>query len=144
MATDFLNSPLAEITSPDLLELVEELETVSHLSSAGFASLSLWNFLTFCVYPQGVSAGRVPLDCRHLPMTGFLGTRVIKLKNTDVYAMCVEFAHTSNTSLEFSYDTKLPTFLNRHIPRHPKPRAATPRQQQLARIRVLRRCNRAR
>jgi hypothetical protein len=117
MQPHLLDTPVKDICNVDVLRLLRELEMVAPVSVEAFGTLTLWNFLVQCVYPDGIAGKRVPIDARHLLSDAYLNCPVRILDDNDLFALCEQIAKRSGDSLEFHMGKKLAAFLNAKLPK---------------------------
>ncbi len=117
--SQLLDTAVGDLRSCGILSLLEELETLTSVSSAAMPRATLWQFLTQCVYPRGLPSKREKIDARSLPDSALLNTtlRLLSREGSAVYDLCEEIARRNHTSLEFCLGQRLFTFLNRSLPR---------------------------
>jgi hypothetical protein len=135
-------SQLNDLSSGDIHALIRELEHACGLPSSHLASSPLIHYLMQCVYPNGDPAQRVPISTAFLPVAPLLDSTVGKLPDGDVRTLCSELAAASGRALEFYAGSKLSAFLNKTLPKLPKPKKPTARQAARERIAMQRRANR--
>ena len=102
---------------------------------------SLITFLVQCLYPQG-AAKRIPITTALAASTPLLESRVGKLSNGALRDLCGELALLANTALEFFNGNKIYVLLNKAIPKLPKPKKPTAKQQLWDAVFQRRRSNR--
>jgi len=139
---ELLNAKVGKIRDGELLALIEELEHACPVGSRHFLNLPLIHFLTQCVYPAGASEKRVTLKTDLAAHTPILDTRVGKLPDGDLRSLCAELALRQNTALEFYNGNKLVVFLNKTLPKHPRPKKPTAKRSRMNSIAMQRRLNR--
>jgi hypothetical protein len=118
----YLDQRLFEIHNTPILEFLAELEHASRLSRTGLENLTLFLFMTQCLYPNGAGTKRIPLHPHSMPVAGYLGTPIERLRGTSLYELCEELAYRANLPLEMHINRKLMTFLNTALPRYAVPR----------------------
>jgi hypothetical protein len=110
--------------------------------AANFASSPLMIFLMQCLYPTGDTSKRVPISTACLAVAPLLESTVGRLPDGDLRTLCMELSIASGHALEFYSGSKLVAFLNKTLPKPPKPKKLTARQSRLERIGLQRRANR--
>lgn len=114
-----LDSPLGELESCGVLSLIEELELLAPVSSASLPRVTLWQFLTLCLYPEGMEGKRRKLSGGSLPDSALLNQtlRSLAREESSVFPLCEAIARRNATSVEFHLGQRLTTFLNGQIPK---------------------------
>ena len=101
------------------------------------------HFLVQCLYPSGDTAQRVPISTALLPVAPLLDSTVGKLPDGDVRTLCLELAVASGRALEFYAGSKLSAFLNKTLPKLPKPKKPTEKQRRRDALAMQRRRNKS-
>lgn len=131
-----------ELSSGDVHKLIRELEQACGIRAADFASSPLMHFLIQCLYPSGDASKRVLISASYLAVAPLLDSTIGKLPDGDLRTLCGELSIASGHALEFYSGSNLATFLNKTLPKSPKPKKPTARQARLQRIALQRRANR--
>jgi hypothetical protein len=140
--SEFLNTRLGTIHRGEILDLVDELESVCQVSSADFVNSPLIHFLTQCVYPMGASQKRKPISTGSVAIAPLLESKVGKLPDGDLHDFCTELALRNNTALEWYSGNKLAVFLNKTLPEFALPKRPTAKRSRVDAVAMQRRSNR--
>ena len=117
MGSSLFQTSLADISDATVLALISELESACAVSSDSFKSVWFYHYVWQCVYPEGASEKRRPIDKNKIIPGGLLDTKIGKLRNTQIYPFCHELAmKLKSQSVELVENTKLYVFLNRYLP----------------------------
>ena len=142
--SEFLSTRLGEIHSGPLLSLIDELEHACPVGSRHFVGLTLFQFLTQCVYPGGSEGKRVPITTALALDTPLLDSKVGKLPDGDLHDLCAELTLRSNEALEWYSGNKLTVLLNKTLPKFALPKRSGPKQGRSDAVAMQRRANRGR
>lgn len=135
-------TPINQLTDSDVHALIRELEEACGISATGFLSAPLMLFLTQCFYPDGAASRCVRISSSYLAFAPLLDSTVGKLPDGDLRTLCMELAIAAGRALEFYSGSKLAAFLNKTVPKPPKPKKLTAQQSRWERVAKQRRANR--
>jgi hypothetical protein len=121
MEKRLIDTPVLQVTDPDLLELISELAEVTNVQPE--SPQSLHSFLVQCLYPAG-SGHRYKIEKLRLNPTRTLMKKLEKLQGTQVYQVCDELARIENQTAEVGLNMHLYNFLNKYLPDFEKRRKA--------------------
>jgi hypothetical protein len=119
---NYLDQHLFEIHNTTILEFLAELEHASRVNRSGLETLTLFLYMTQCLYPNGAGTKRVRLHSANTPVPGHLGTPIERLRGTSLYELCEELARRANLPIQLHVTRKLMTFLNATLPKYQVPR----------------------
>jgi len=136
-----LETKVADFKDDELLALIRELEDACPVSSQNFADSPLMHFLTQCVYPEGVTGGRVSITTKFVASAPLLESRVGKLPDGPLRNLCAELASLAEEGLELFSGSKVYMLLNKTLPRFSTARQ-TEKQKRWDAVTYQRRSNR--
>ncbi|MEP6821388.1 MAG: hypothetical protein ABI946_03465 [Chthoniobacterales bacterium] len=106
-----LDANISEITDPDILSLLDEIDHITGLDRRRFGSLTVMLYLGLSSHPDGAGTRRIPLaSSRAIP--GLLLTQTERIESHSVMQLCQDLAGRAHVPIQLYENRKLMTFLN--------------------------------
>ena len=111
----FRNIALERLEDPEIIKLLQELEKVTHVRTGGFSEMSVFDYISQCIYPNGGSKKPVKLVgsdiARVDDFNSFSHLKKVGLTENSVYRLLSSLLPASD-NIENHSGSKVYTVLN--------------------------------